>query len=137
MKKALLLIALLSFTTFAYASDYHQRNQKHRITYVVTDNNGNPVTGETIRLQIQRVSDDAVYDFSDSTFKYSSWTTRYQTLTYNVNGEYYTYTFSQDAARFNSGEYVMVVSNDSTTYGDQQAVTVNFDTLSDQIRVNR
>lgn len=137
MRTLLIALSLLVICGNVHASDYHNRGQKHRIVYVITDASGNPVTGETVRLQIQRVSDDAVYDFSDSTFKYSAWTTRYQTMLYNSAGEYYNYTFSQDAARFNSGEYVCVVSNDSSSYSDQQAASIFFDSTQDVIRVNR
>lgn len=135
--KILIPILLLLISTNAWASDYHQRGQKHRVVYTVTDASGNPVTGETVRLQIQRVSDDAVYDFSSSSFKFSGWTTRYQTMLYNTAGEYYNYTFSQDAARFNSGEYVCTISNDSASYGDQQSASVFFDSTQDVIRINR
>lgn len=121
----------------AYASDYHMRGQNHRVTVSVTDNQGKPVTGETVSLQIQRVSDDAVYDFSSSSFKFSGWTTRYKTMVYNPGGEYYTYTFSQDAARFSAGEYIMIVSDDSATYGFRQSSSTFFDSTQDQIRINR
>ena len=135
--KRLILILLLLISTNAFASDYHMRNQNHRITVTVTDAQGNPVTGETVRLQIQRVSDDAVYDFNSNSFKFSGWTTRYQTLSYNPGGEYYTYTYSQDAARFSAGEYVMIVSNDSASYGFRQSESVFFDKTQDDIRINR
>jgi len=137
MRKLILFILALMFCQTAQAADYHMRGQKHRVTYTVTDNQGKPVTGETVLLQIQRVSDDAVYDFSSSDFKFSGWTTRYNTMAYNAAGEYYTYTFSQDAARFNAGEYVMVISNDSATYGDRQSASVFFDKTQDDIRINR
>ena len=137
MKKlGLLFIGLLLCVT-AHASDYHNRNQRHRIVYVITDGNGNVVTGQTPSLQIQRVSDDAIYDFSTSSFAFSGWTTRYQTMLYNSAGQYYNYTFSQDAARFNSGEYICVVSNDASAYRDSQASSVFFDSTQDVIRVNR
>ena len=135
--KRIILLALLLVTIPALASDYHMRGQNHRVTVSVTDNQGKPVTGETVRLQIQRVSDDAVYDFSSSSFKFSGWTTKYQTLVYNASGEYYTYTFSQDAARFNAGEYVAIVSNDSATYGFRQSGSIFFDKTQDDIRINR
>ena len=137
MKKlSLFLISCLVCMT-AFASDYHQRGQRHRVVYVVSDSSGNPVSGQTLRLKVQRVSDDAVFDFSDQSFKFSGWTSKTQTMAYNSEGEYYSYTFTQDAARFNSGDYVCIVSNDDATYGDQQAEVVAFDTLADQIRVNR
>jgi hypothetical protein len=136
MKKIIVLIALL-FCASAYAGDYHQRTQGHRVAYVVADSSGNPVTGETIRLQVQRVSDDAVLDFSDNSFKFSGWTTRYATMTYNAQGEYYTRTVSVDSTRFVSGDYVCIVSNDSSTYGDQQVETFTVDSLGDLIKVSR
>lgn len=140
----LLYAFVLSFAVFmivnarkAEAGDYHERTQSHRVVYVVVDSSGNPVTGQTIRLQVQRVSDDAILDHSDGVFKFSGFTTRYATMNYNTQGEYYSRTISIDSSRFVSGDIVCIVSNDDSVYSDQQAEVVNFGTLGDQIRINR
>lgn len=133
----LIMTAIVFITKMAFAGDSHQRTQSHRVVYFVTDSSGKPVTGQTVRLQVQRVSDDAVLDFSDNTFKFSSWTTRYATMPYNAGGEYYMYTISIDSSRLVSGDYVCIVSNDDATYGDRNGEVVNFDTLNDLIKMNR
>ena len=131
------LLFSLFLTTFAWAGDYHQRTQSHRVVYVVTDSSGNPVTGQTVRLQVQRVADGFILDNADNSFKASGWTTRYATMNYDSNGEYYQRTISIDSARLVSGDYVCVVSNDDATYGDQQAEVVAFDSVNDLIKINR
>ena len=132
-----LLLILLLISSYAYAGDTHQRGESHRVVYVVTDSSGNPVTGETVRLKVQRVSDDAVLDFNDNQFKYTGWTTPLVTMNYNAVGEYYSRTISIDTALLVSGDYVCIVSNDSATYGDQQAEVIGYDSLKDIIRINR
>ena len=136
MRLAFLLFSLF-LTTFAFAGDYHQRTQSHKVVYVVADSSGNPVTGQTLRLQVQRVSDGLILDHSDNTFKSSGWTTRYATMNYDDKGEYYQRTISIDSARMISGDYVCIVSNDDATYGDQQTEVVNFDSVNDLIKINR
>lgn len=136
----LVVIAVLAITIWlneSEAGDYHQDTQGHRVVYVVTDSSGNPVSGQTVRLQVQRVSDDAILDHSDNAFKYSGWTTRYATMTYNAQGEYYSRVVTLDTATTISGDYVMVVSNDDSTYGDQQAEVVMWDNLNNLIKIHR
>lgn len=135
--KNLLLLALLLISTVAVASDYHQSDSTHRIAYVVTDFSGNPVTGQTVRVGIQRASDGYFYDFNDSTFKASGWTTRLSTLTYETTGEYYYKNITIDNGGIVSGDYVCIVSNDDATYGDQQAEVINFDNVAKLIKIHR
>ena len=134
------ILALIVIVSHVWAGDEHQRGDGgHRIVYVVTDSSGNPVSGQTIRLAAQRVSDDAFWDFNDSSWKYSGWTTRLQTMNYHVVGEYYGYTFSFDVAHpgMISTDIVFILSNDSALYGDQQAEVVNFGTTNNLIMRNR
>ena len=133
----LIILLMIGLVGVAVAGDYHQRTQGHRVAYVITDSSGNPVTGQTVRLQVQRVSDDAVLDFSDNSFKFSGWTTRYATMTYNAQGEYYGRVVSIDSTRFVSGDYVAVVSNDDSTYADQQLEVFTVDSLGDIVKVSR
>lgn len=135
--KKLIFLPILFIATLAFASDYHQRGQSHQVIYTVTDSNGDPVTGQTVRLQVIRGLDNAILDFSDNTFKSSGWTTRYATMNYNAQGEYYGRVISIDSSRLVSGDYVCIISNDSATYGDQQTEVVDFDTLGDLIKGNR
>lgn len=137
MKKTFLTIFGLLIAGSCIAGDYHQRTQSHPVVYIITDASGNPVTGQTPKLQVIRSQDGLVLDHNDNTFKSSGWTTRYATMTYNIPGEYYQRTVSIDSTTLISGDYVCVVSNDDAIYGDQQSEVVTFDTLNDLIKINR
>lgn len=132
-----LLLFTLFLSTLAYAGDYHQRTQSHPVVYVVTDSNGDPVSGQTVLLQVVRSKDGLALDHSDNTFKSSGWTTRYATMDYNTSGEYYQRTISVDSSTLISGDYVCIISNDDATYADMQVEVVTFDTLGDLIKINR
>ena len=121
----------------AHASDYHQDGQGHMVSYTVTDSSGNPVTGQTIRLSVQRVTDGAFLDFSDNTFKPSGWTTRLTTMSYQSMGEYYGRVVSMDSSALFSSDVVFIVSNDDATYGDMQHEVVNFDNINNLIKIQR
>lgn len=138
MKLLKLSIFILLFScSVSYSGDYHQRGQSHPVVYVITDSSGNPVSNQTPRLQVVRAKDGLILDHSDNTFKSSSWTTRYATMNYDANGEYYRRTISIDSSLLVSGDYICIVSNDDSTYGDQQAEVISYDTLGDLIRINR
>jgi len=137
---ALLLLTIAVTSSHLYAGDSHENDgQGHRIVYVILDASGNPVSGQTVRLSVHRASDDAVFDFNDSLFKFTAPTTRYRTMGYNAYQEVYQYTFTPDVAqpRFASGDIVFIVSNDDSTYGDQQAEVVNFGNTNQLLRLNR
>jgi len=104
---------------------------------VVADASGNPVTDQTIRLQVIRASDDAALDFNDNAFKQSGWTTRYVTMNYDTKGEYYATTVTIDSSVLVSGDYVFIISNDSALYADQQVEVVTFGETHDLIRTHR
>lgn len=124
------------FVKKAFASDYHQNDQKHKIVYVLS-NGSIPVTGQTISLAVQRASDSKFLDFSDGTFKSSSWTSRLATMSYDSTGGYYGYDLSINAGNIVSGDYVCIISNDDVTYSDLQAEVVSFDNLSKLIKIQR
>lgn len=134
-----MLMSATLIATVCFASDTHQTGQSHRIVYVVTDSSGNPVTGQTVNVAVQRSSDQSFLDWSDLTFKSSGWTTRVTTLPYDARGEYYTRVLTIDTTTtpLISGDYVIIVSNDSATYGDQQAEVVLFDNLNQLIKIHR
>ena len=135
MKKLLLLMILLA--TPAYASDFHANDESHRVVYVVKDSSGNPVTGQTVRLAVQKSSDGFFLDFNDNTFKASGWTTRLVTMNYDTNGEYYYRVISIDQAARMSNDFACIISNDDATYGDQQVEVVEFSNIKTLIKTNR
>lgn len=137
MKTITLIFLLCSLSVTALAGDVHQDGQGHKVVYTVVDNTGQPVSGQTVRLAVERVSDESQLDFSDNTFKSSGWTTRYQTMAYNSTLGFYWYVVTIDTAVLVSGDYVCVVSNDDATYGDRQAESVQFDITNNLIKIHR
>lgn len=62
-------------------SERYQQGAVIPIEVLALDGSLQPVTGVTdLLLQIRRASDDFFFDFNDSTFKSSGWTTRQQAL---------------------------------------------------------
>ena len=131
-----ILLAMVGLAV-AYASDFHNDDEQHRITYVITDNSGNPVSGQTVRIAIQRVSDDAFIDFNDGIFKTSGWTTRLGTMNYHTQGEYYQRTVSIDQATRISNDYCVIISNDDSVYADQQVEVFSVSDLKNEVKIHR
>lgn len=118
-----ILAMLLSIPAFA-----HTRNvqDNHKIVYHINDASGNPVTGQTVALSIQRVSDSYFFDFNDSTFKASGWTSKTTNLTEDSTNGFYYYLFNPPSSETVSNEYVFVVDNASVTYGDHRSEIVSY-----------
>lgn len=121
----------------AYAADYHQRGQGVAVVYTITTTGGKPVTGETVRLQVERMKDGLILDHATNTFASSGWTTRYATMNYDPKIEAYVRVVSIDSSLLVSGDYAMAVSNDSVTYSDHQTEIFTLDTIPDIIKINR
>jgi hypothetical protein len=135
-RRLFLLLAILT-TTVAFAGDYHQDGSGHKVVYTVTDSFGDPVSGQTIRCAVQRGTDGYFLDFSDQTFKASGWSQRLFILSYDTVGEYYSTVITIDQATLVSSDYVITVSNDSALYGDHQSEVVNWDSLSNLVKIYR
>lgn len=136
MKMIVFLLLLIS--TSAFAGDSHQQGQAHEVTYVILDSSGEKVSGQTPGLAFMRASDGLYLDFSDGTFKSSAWTTRIVTMDYNSTDGFYKKTVSVDTTSnpLISGDYVVIVSNDDTTYRDTQTESVSFDNQTKLILIN-
>jgi len=140
MKKILFVVLGLILSTYCYA-DYNI-GQKHKIVYVASNSSGDAVSGLTAYATIQRNSDSYYYDWNDSTFKASSWTTLNTTMAYDSTGGFY---YAQLSVPFStsavSSDYICIVSVDNTAgtagYGNHAAETVNFDETNRLIRINR
>lgn len=139
MKKIILTfyILLYLFIAPALASDYHQNGQGHRVVYTIVDSNGKPVAGQTVNLALERSKDGYFYDFNDSTFKNSGWTSRVVAMSYDTVGEHYYRVISIDNGGIVSGDYAAIVSNDNATYSDHQTECVEFDSIAKLIKINR
>lgn len=138
MKRTFTLFLVFNLLAIpVFASDYHQNDQNHAVTYTITDNTGQPVSGQSVGLSIYRVSDSKFFDWTDGTFKASGWTKRTVLMPYNSTGEFYSRIISIDNGGIVSGEYLAIVSNDDTTYGDTQTEAFEIDNLSRLIKINR
>ena len=138
MRILTIILTIFLLASNVFASTYHQKGADHTLIYTITDLDGNHVSGETVRLTVK--SRDAVnyFDFSDGSWGlFGSITTKHATLHEDADGGFYFYTLTIDSARRISGDTVFLISNDSTTYGDLQAESVNFDNLGEQIRIHR
>lgn len=137
MKKLFIALYGFLFCISAWAGDYHQNGQGHRIAYTILDSNGKPVSGQTVKLAVERSKDGYFYDFNDSTFKTSGWTTRLATMAYDASGEHYFQVITIDNGGIISGDYACIISNDNATYSDHQCDVVEFDSLAKLIKINR
>lgn len=134
-----ILIGLLMACSVTFASDTHQSGQGHSVIYTITASNdaASPVTNQRIGLAVYRVQDGAYLDHFDNTFKTSSWNTRITNLTYEPVGEFYYRVISIDNGGILSGEYIAIISNDDSFYGDIQAEAFEMDSVSKLIRIHR
>lgn len=132
------LVLSLFVANHCQASDYHQDGQGHAVTYTVVDTSGNPVSGQTVRLTLKRISDEAYLDFDDNTFKFSAWTSQQATMSYDSRGGFYFRVISVDTGNpIISGDYAAIVSNEDATYADHQVEVFALDSLGKLIRIHR
>lgn len=137
IKKLILISYGLLLCAQSFAGDYHNNGQSARVVYFIEDNRGKYVAGQTPGIAVQRVSDDAYLDFNSNTFKFSGWTTRIATMSYNSTDGYYFRTISIDNGGIISGDYVAIVSNDDSTYGDRQIDAITWDSTNNLIKIHR
>ena len=136
MRRLGLLIGLLLTTTLSYAGDFHAADEKHKVTYVITDATGNPVSGQSVGLAIESM-DGAYYDFADGSWKNSGWTTRTALMSYNTTDGFYWRVVSIDTGGILSADLCAIVSNDDATYGDTQTECFTLSSIGKLIRIHR
>ena len=107
------------------------------MVYVITDTSGNPVSGINNTIMLQRVSDDRIYDFADSTFKSSGWTTNNPSMTYESTMGYYYTDITMNDGTLATSDFIMCVQNDDLTYNDQQCENIHFGKVGDMIKTHR
>lgn len=139
MKRIAVLLISVFITSTSFAGDSHQQDQAHEVTYTILDSSGVPVDDQFPGVAFKRSSDGYYLDFSDGTFKNSSWTRRVVTMDYNSTDFYYYKIVSVDTASnpLVSGDYVVIVSNDDATYRDSQTESVHWDNQTKLILINR
>lgn len=146
MRKVFLMALLLIFCAMTQAQALVRNIQdNYKFTYSIIDTAGDHVTGQSPTVQIQRASDGFWFDFNDSTFKNSAWTNKTTTLTEDSTNGFYYYTYNPPAGETGAEQYVFVVDNGDSTYGDRQTLAVDYQnigtgtstlTASDNIGVN-
>jgi hypothetical protein len=130
MKMIRWALSLLLLSAGLCFGDVRNVQDNYKFVYSVIDTSGNPVASETVALQIQRASDGYWYDFSDSTFKNSAWTSKTTNLTEDSTNGLYFYVFDPPASETGPEQYVFTIDNASATYGDHQSMTVTYQTVN-------
>ncbi len=134
----LLILAFSLISVSLWAGDYHQNDSQHVVTYNVTDNNGNHVSGETVRLTLTQPRNNTFFDFNDNSFKaLSSVTTLHRVMSENATGGFYFTTISVDSGTLISSDVVCTISNESATYADNQSEAIYFDRLERVVKIHR
>lgn len=101
--------------------------EDHTVVYTITDSSGDHVTGEAPTLMVRRDSDGYVYDWDDSTFKNTGWTTKSTALTEESTDGYYYLDWTPPGSETTSRSYAFIVDNaDTSGYGDHQIETVSY-----------
>ena len=122
MLKKIFIVVILAMLVLngAMAASVRNIQDNYRFTYTLIDENGDPVTGQTVALRIQKVSNGQWYDFNDNTFKASGWTSPTVNLSYDATGAYYFYLYDPPASETAAEQYILVIDNASVDYGDHQ-----------------
>lgn len=126
---SLSLIICLLLSPWSFASVRNVQDN-YQVVYNVIDENGDHVGSETITLKIKRVSDGFWFDFNDSTFKSSAWTSKSTNLTEDATEGFYHYTYDPPASETGAEQYQFLLDNASVTYGDHQSFTVSYQAVN-------
>lgn len=120
------ILILFLFSNLAYASGVRNIQENYQVIYNILDNTGTFVSGETVPLKIKKVSNGYWFDFDDSTFKTSGWTSKSTNLSEDATEDYYYYTFDPPASETTADQYLFVVSNTNATYKDHQGELISY-----------
>ncbi len=129
MKKILLLLFISFIYNTASFSEVRDIGDNYKLAYTVLDTDGNHVSGHSVSLKIQKMSNSQWYDFSDSSFKASGWTTLSTTLLEDTTGQFYYYNFDPPASETSAELYSFIINNSSTGYVDHQVVQVSYQNI--------
>jgi hypothetical protein len=124
MKKILYLILLCPL--FLFAEGVRNIGDDYQLIYNVLDIQGNYISGQSIELKIKKVSTNTWYDFNDSSFKSSGWTSKTTPLLEDTTNYFYHYTFSPPSSETDPEQYIFVVNNPSSQFKDQQMISITY-----------
>ena len=120
MKKIISLFLLISILLIgnAFASVRNVQDD-YFFSFNYEDADGDPITGETITLLIKRVSDGSYFDFNDSTFKSSGWTSKTVNLSEDANAgqEHYYYSYNPPVSETGAEQYLFIIDDADATNG--------------------
>ena len=119
MKKLLfILICFISLFAINTFSDTRIVGQDYTLIYHCLDESGDHVASQTITLSIRKAGTAYFYDFNDSTFKTSGWTSKTVNLTEDASNSYYNYTYEPPSSETDSVQLLFIINNNSTLYRD-------------------
>lgn len=121
---------ILFISSIALASPIRNIGEPHQTVYCVVDENGNHVTGQTVALKIKKVSNGYWYDFNDSTFKNTGWTSKSVNLSEDSTEGYYYYTWTPPSGETTPEQYLFIIDNANAVYGDHQGEEVNYQDMA-------
>lgn len=98
----------------------------YKFVYHIVDSDGDHVSGQTVTLQIQEASTGNWYDFTDDDFVSSGWTDKTTNLTDDTTDGLYHYTFNPPSSERFTEQYIFLIDNGSTLYGDHQSLSVTY-----------
>ena len=101
----------------------------HRVIYNVIDASGDFVGSQTVTLQIMRMSDGYWLDFNDDTFKNAGWTNKSTNLSEDSTDGFYYYVYNPPSSETGAEEYMFLVDNADSTYGDHQSQTIAYQNI--------
>lgn len=127
-KKIFLASILAGIVLFPQPLFAETRNigENYQHIYHIIDVSGNHVTGQTVTLQIKKVSNGYWLDFNDSTFKNTGWSNKTTNLSEDATNGFYYFTFTPPASETAADQYQFLIDNASADYGDHQSETVQY-----------
>lgn len=114
-----------------------QVGEAYQQTYQILDTSGVPVTGQTVTVKIKKVSNGQYYDFNDSTFKASGWTSVTANMSYDSGAGFYFYTWTPPATETVSNQYCFTIANANSTYKDNQQECVYYQMTDKLVKIHR
>lgn len=132
-----LLGSLFVLVKRSHASDYNQQGQATTITYTILDGTGTPVSGQIVGVSLKRNDDGQYFDWNTGSFTATP-TRRMVVMDYDSTDGFYNKKISFDSSSpIYSGDYTVIISNDSSTYKDRVEDCYRFDNLGKLIKIHR
>jgi len=129
MKKLIsILMLLISLSAFPDSTVDLESDYNYSLVY---HSSGTHQAGLTISLSIKRGSDGYWYDFNDSTFKSSGWTSKTVSLTEDSTNHNYYYTWSSQGGDTTANIYIFHAECSGEFILEETVVYVDLDTSSD------